>query len=357
MGVLGGGRANPMQTIFTLFITAALFIFFQASILKNLQRSQQMLMNSGSEMHNKGKYTNHDRIVRAPHVNKNLNPKFAAKWKNIGIKVNGTLLRGVKKDDRKYYLPNPNGTFTCLSGNESIPWAFVNNDYCDCSDGSDEPGTSACKNGRFYCEPQLHFLSSSRVNDGICDCCDGSDEWKGVTIPPDLNLPETKDVRFAPCSDTCGDYEHQKLREQNTIIEGIAERKRFVEKGAPFADKGDFGPEGEFYLLSLECYTYRSPGYVYEICPYYNATQNSKDVWVIGKGGELKGDVENGFQLDMPGGASEHCPNGVGRKTEVEFLCSPSNEIKYVSEKEMCVYHVKFNTPAACPSHFKDKAR
>merc|ERR1712136_601348 len=121
-------------------------------------------------MHNKGKYTNHDRIVRAPHVNKNLNPKFAAKWKNIGIKVNGTLLRGVKKDDRKYYLPNPNGTFTCLSGNESIPWAFVNNDYCDCSDGSDEPGTSACKNGRFYCEPQLHFLSSSRVNDGICDC-------------------------------------------------------------------------------------------------------------------------------------------------------------------------------------------
>jgi len=185
---------------------------------------------------------------------------------------------------------------------------------------------------------------------------------ESVTIPPDLNLPgeeteETKDVRFAPCSDTCGDYEHQKLREQNTIIEGIAERKRFVEKGAAFADKGDFGPEGEFYLLSLECYTYRSPGYVYEICPYYNATQNSKDVWVIGKGGELKGDVENGFQLDMPGGASEHCPNGVGRKTEVEFLCSPSNEIKYVSEKEMCVYHVKFNTPAACPSHFKDKAR
>ena len=35
----------------------------KASILKNLQRSQQMLLNSGSEMHNKGKYTSHDRIV------------------------------------------------------------------------------------------------------------------------------------------------------------------------------------------------------------------------------------------------------------------------------------------------------
>lgn len=31
----------------------------------------------------------------------------------------------------------------CLNG-QVIPWAFVNDDYCDCADGSDEPGTSAC---------------------------------------------------------------------------------------------------------------------------------------------------------------------------------------------------------------------
>ena len=38
--------------------------------------------------------------------------------------------------------------FTCLNGNQSIPWSGVNNDVCDCADGSDEPGTSACNNGR-----------------------------------------------------------------------------------------------------------------------------------------------------------------------------------------------------------------
>ena len=50
-------------------------------------------------------------------------------------------------------------------------------------DGSDEPGTSACSNGSFYCSNRgfkPSNLKSSRVNDGICDCCDGSDEWAMV---------------------------------------------------------------------------------------------------------------------------------------------------------------------------------
>lgn len=53
----------------------------------------------------------------------------------------------------------------------TIPFDWVNDDYCDCNDGSDEPGTSACHNGRFYCLNLGHRameVPSSRVNDQIC---------------------------------------------------------------------------------------------------------------------------------------------------------------------------------------------
>ena len=41
-------------------------------------------------------------------------------------------------------------------------------------------GTSACKNGKFFCANAGHrgqYLFASHVNDGVCDCCDGSDEY------------------------------------------------------------------------------------------------------------------------------------------------------------------------------------
>lgn len=30
--------------------------------------------------------------------------------------------------------------FKCLTSGQVIPWEFINDDYCDCSDGTDEPG-------------------------------------------------------------------------------------------------------------------------------------------------------------------------------------------------------------------------
>eukprot|EP00316_Scyphosphaera_apsteinii_P019857 CAMPEP_0119320020 /NCGR_PEP_ID=MMETSP1333-20130426/51168_1 /TAXON_ID=418940 /ORGANISM="Scyphosphaera apsteinii, Strain RCC1455" /LENGTH=665 /DNA_ID=CAMNT_0007326609 /DNA_START=13 /DNA_END=2010 /DNA_ORIENTATION=+ len=69
--------------------------------------------------------------------------------------------------------------FHCKDASSSIRIEQLNDDYCDCPDGSDEPGTSACIYGHFYCANKGHLpqtLSASHVDDGICDCCDASDE-------------------------------------------------------------------------------------------------------------------------------------------------------------------------------------
>lgn len=91
--------------------------------------------------------------------------------------------RGVPPDLIPLYISNE-PTFACLNASDlSIARDAINDDYCDCPDGSDEPGTSACKGGesaRFWCAGGNKFLSSSFVNDGICDCCDGSDEWNSA---------------------------------------------------------------------------------------------------------------------------------------------------------------------------------
>jgi protein kinase C substrate 80K-H len=74
-------------------------------------------------------------------------------------------------------------TFTCMSDETVVINSnLINDGWCDCEDGSDEPGSSACSNvgGRvFVCSNDGHrpkSIPSGRVDDGICDCCDGSDE-------------------------------------------------------------------------------------------------------------------------------------------------------------------------------------
>ena len=101
--------------------------------------------------------------------------QFATAWSS-------QQLWGYRPHDAfKYIEALQQGSFSCFDGSAVLPADAVNDDFCDCADGSDEPGTPACAGvGLFYCrnaESIPKLIYSSHVADGICDCCDGSDEW------------------------------------------------------------------------------------------------------------------------------------------------------------------------------------
>ncbi|XP_011037425.1 PREDICTED: glucosidase 2 subunit beta-like isoform X3 [Populus euphratica] len=93
-------------------------------------------------------------------------------------------LLGIHPLDEKYFGSQ---VIKCKDGSKSFSRDRLNDNFCDCLDGTDEPGTSACPRGKFYCRnagSSPNFIFSSRVNDQICDCCDGSDEYdSGINCP------------------------------------------------------------------------------------------------------------------------------------------------------------------------------
>ena len=132
----------------------------------------------------------------------------------------GNEIRGLSPDKKKLYKSGQD--FTCLDGSSTMPFSLVNDDYCDCRDGSDEPGTSACPNGRFHCTNKGHKgldILSSRVDDGICDCCDGSDEHNS-----DVECPNT-------CEEQGKKAKVERQREMELREQGYKKRVEYAEQG------------------------------------------------------------------------------------------------------------------------------
>lgn len=127
--------------------------------------------------------------------------------------------RGVSLTNHHFY--DESKPFTCLDGSATVPFDQVNDDYCDCRDGSDEPGTAACPNGSFHCSNTGYkplYISSTWVNDGVCDCCDGTDEYNSGII----------------CENTCkekGRKERETLQQLAEVTrEGVRLKKILIEE-------------------------------------------------------------------------------------------------------------------------------
>jgi Glucosidase II beta subunit-like len=89
--------------------------------------------------------------------------------------TNGKKVRNSTRLNAQAKKLGKNSTI-CPDGSLGI----VNDDYCDCLDGSDELSTAACSNilvqkKSFRCLDGF-MIHSSRVKDGVYDCPDKSDE-------------------------------------------------------------------------------------------------------------------------------------------------------------------------------------
>lgn len=253
--------------------------------------------------------------------------------------------------------------FSCFDGSNSIARDMINDDYCDCSDGSDEPGTEACSDssrGRFYCTYQFsertpYSILSNRVNDGTCDCCDGSDEWKDFRLPIRAVLSVKEQHRLTryqtPCINYCDKLLVKQKSEKQVRQRALEIKKLYLAEGHAYAGTNIFGEHGEFYKLSKTCFNISHDHFVYKLCPFSHADQVTftHGTLQIGKNGHLVKDAQlNSYVLTMTGGTAAGCPSSVSRQTRVIFECGLEDKILNVSEDQKCMYVFFMSSPAAC---------
>lgn len=348
-----------------------------------------ILFQASSSDPNTNKLFNHDQLLDRSHRNFNTIVKTQDKClkilytslalfflSNIGILLTGAdgvldqtskYLIGVQPDRRNFYQLTNDQFFRCLDGSGSIPLDFVNDDYCDCRDASDEPGTAACPHGRFFCHNEgfIHkIIPSAWVNDGQCDCCDASDEHNSS----------------ATCENTCGVlgeiYRREQEKHREIADQGSAIRSQYKEQARLRKEQNsqlleqykrelsekenaikrleeelnaDFGPGQVFFPLKSKCYSYSDREYTYTLCPFERATQESNGMQTeLGRWSGWAGPSENLYSKQKYEGGMQ-CWNGPTRSALVNIECGVEDKITSVTEPAKCEYVYNFITPAACP--------
>lgn len=274
-------------------------------------------------------------------------------------KMTPERIRGTHVTQTEAYKIRSDGTFQCLQSKELVPYSSINDDYCDCADSSDEPGTSACPQSKFYCTFQdevsaPQFVLGSRVGDGVCDCCDGSDEWEGHQVFPGVHITGkqwTDILHHAPCENHCAAMEKSNQADENIRRMGQKLKAAYIQAGRAAAQNSDlYGPDSVFYQLSATCFDITDGEYKYTLCPFKSVTQQKFPAPATNIGQTPNWQVKSHgvYVLKMEKGSVQGCPGGKQRSTVITFICGLQDRILKIVESEKCTYSMTFSSPAAC---------
>ncbi|KAG6363636.1 hypothetical protein INS49_008737 [Diaporthe citri] len=170
----------------------------------------------------------------------------------------GSLPRGVGPEFAKFFSTKE--PFQCI-GHPSIVLkpSQINDNSCDCPDGSDEPGTAACAHldplspeqplpsstsgttnvtnalPGFWCENAGHigsYVPFVFVNDGVCDydlCCDGSEEYSHAGGVKCQNRCDSIGKEYRKLEDARKQAKEKAAKRRRTMSKEARELRRRVE--------------------------------------------------------------------------------------------------------------------------------
>lgn len=97
--------------------------------------------------------------------------------------------------------------------------------------------------------------------------------------------------------------------------------------------------------LQERCFTSQIGKYTYEHCPFRNLTAKEEGQYSTLTLGKFHGWSSEG-ELEYTGGT--YCWQGPLRSSTVSLVCGGENRVVAVSERSVCHYTVRFETPAVC---------